>query len=600
METLEPIVTTAYDLLIPVFDLFRNRGVPIVISLTFLAVLLGVSVYFWFWATGRSLRQIKKVTASLRSIEGHTAFAEALTDVREQMGSHRALQHAWQEFEETLIRPEPEERQIIWNTTRPSEYFNHEIAGLNFPILQALPNYFVGLGLLFTFLGIVAALYFASEGVSGSLEDAQRALGGLLSAATFKFMTSIAGLFCSIAFSLLYRWRIRMIDRAFEELCSQLERLMNFATPEDLAARQLRQLEQQTTEIKRFNSNIAMEIADAMASKLDASIAEGLRQAMEPLTQAVERLSTGMSEDNRGALRDMLETFQEQLNRGTGREMAKIAEVLGQMQGVLTKATESFGTQSEVFGQRIADAAERLDSAVETASTGLGRGADAAAARMESQVGQSVSALGGTLDRAGGEFSQKLDAVVHEMSRTLGPLGERLAGFQATLEELDHRLRGQAEAFAEVANLTRANVDGLDRAATRFVAAGEPLAETARALHATSTEAHNAIGSLQTAQAQIGDLCGQITHTAETLERSWGAYERRFEQVDQSLEQVFEKFAEGTQGQFAIVRDFTGELNTALDSATRTLASSVEQLQGTLDDISDSTDKLRDTLSPST
>jgi hypothetical protein len=106
-----------------------------------------------------------------------------------------------------------------------------------------LPNYFVGFGLLFTFLGIVAALYFASSGVTGTIDKAQHALGDLLNAATFKFLASIARLVCSIAFSLLYRWRIRAIDRAFDQLCAQLERLMSFIAPEQLAAKQLRQAE---------------------------------------------------------------------------------------------------------------------------------------------------------------------------------------------------------------------------------------------------------------------------------------------------------------------------------------------------------------------
>lgn len=277
--------------------------------------------------------------------------------------------------------------------------------------------------------------------------------------------------------------------------------------------------------------------------------------------------------------------------------MGRIAEVLGQMQGVLTKATESFGTQSEVFGQRIAEAAQGLNNAVEMASAGLGRGAEAAAARMESQVGKSVGALGGTLDRAGDEFSQKLDVVVHEMGRTLGPLSEQFAGFQETLGGLDHRLRGQAEAFAEIANQTRRNADALDQAASRLSAAGEPVAETAQAFRGTAREAQHAIESLRAAQTQVGELSDQIARTAETLERSWGAYESRFDQVDQSLERIFERFAEGTRGQFETVRNFTGELNTALDSATRTLASSVEQLKDTLDDINESTDRLRDALS---
>jgi predicted NBD/HSP70 family sugar kinase len=84
--------------------------------------------------------------------------------------------------------------------------------------------------------------------------------------------------------------------------------------------------------------------------------------------------------------------------------------------------------------------------------------------------------------------------------------------------------------------------------------------------------------------------------TAATLERSWGAYERRFDQVDQSLERVFERFAEGTQAHHSNVQDFVRDLGTALDSAVKTLASGIEQLETTMAEIIDSMDRLRAAL----
>lgn len=595
MTAFETFTSVGYAIIEPIFELFTNPGVPIAISLAFLVALVLASLIF-IWVTERPRRQIKHAIAILGRLGDQGEFTATLHDVQEIMRRLPVLRHAWQEFEETLIKPAPDESQIVRNTSRPGEYFNHEASGLTFPIFHALPNYFVGLGLLFTFLGIVAALYFASSGVTGPIDEAQRALGKLLNAATFKFLTSIAGLFCSIVFSLLYRWRIRAIDRIFGQLCDQLERLMSFVAPEQLAAKQLRQLEQQTSEVKRFNTNIAMEIADAMASKLEASVADGLRRAIEPLTRAVERLSEGMTDDNRGALREMVEAFQQQLRQGAGRELAALGQALAQMQGVLSSATEKFGNQSELFGTKIAEAATRLERAVEVAAGGLGRGAEDAARRFDEQVAASSSTLGGALDRAGDEFASKLDGVVTEIARSLGPLGERLAGFQASLEGLDERLRAQAAAFGEVAARTKINIEMLDATAARLRDAGAPVADSARALKDTAEAAGRALEGLRAIQGQVGDAAGQMAATAATLERSWGAYEQRFDQVDQSLERTFERFAEGTQAHHSNVQDFVRDLGTALDSAVTTLASSVEQLESTLAEISESADRLRDAL----
>jgi hypothetical protein len=90
-----------------------------------------------------------------------------------------------------------------------------------------------------------------------------------------------------------------------------------------------------------------------------------------------------MTEDNRGALKEMVEVFQQQLKQGAGRELAALGQALGQMQGVLASATEKFGMQGELFGTKIAEAATRLDHAVQLAAEGLGRGAEDAARRFD-------------------------------------------------------------------------------------------------------------------------------------------------------------------------------------------------------------------------
>ena len=169
MSAFETFTSVGYQILTPVFELFTNRGVPIALSVSFFIV-LGLASISFFCATERPLRQIKQVAGTLRRLSSHAEFTAALPDVVESVHRRPVLQHAWLEFEETLIKPEPNEPQIVQNTTRPSEYFNHEASGLTFPIFHALPNYFVGFGLLFTFLGIVAALYFASKGVTGTID----------------------------------------------------------------------------------------------------------------------------------------------------------------------------------------------------------------------------------------------------------------------------------------------------------------------------------------------------------------------------------------------------------------------------------------------
>lgn len=81
-----------------------------------------------------------------------------------------------------------------------------ETKGFPLKIISALPGYFVGLGLVFTFLGLVAALFFAAQGMkSGNYEAAKTSLMQLLHASSFKFTTSIAGVSSSLLISILYK-----------------------------------------------------------------------------------------------------------------------------------------------------------------------------------------------------------------------------------------------------------------------------------------------------------------------------------------------------------------------------------------------------------
>jgi hypothetical protein len=87
--------------------------------------------------------------------------------------------------------------------------------GLQREFYKALPGYFTSIGLLLTFIGLVAALHFASRGFeTGSAELAKAAILQLLSASSFKFLTSIASLAGALLISLVIRTLDGHVSRA--------------------------------------------------------------------------------------------------------------------------------------------------------------------------------------------------------------------------------------------------------------------------------------------------------------------------------------------------------------------------------------------------
>lgn len=88
----------------------------------------------------------------------------------------------------------------------------------------ALPGYFTSIGLLLTFIGLVAALHFASRGFeSGSAEQAKAAILQLLSASSFKFLTSVAALAGAILISVTVRLLDAGVRREAERTAVAIE-----------------------------------------------------------------------------------------------------------------------------------------------------------------------------------------------------------------------------------------------------------------------------------------------------------------------------------------------------------------------------------------
>jgi hypothetical protein len=110
---------------------------------------------------------------------------------------------------------------------RPSDYITLESlerSGLRLGLIQALPNYFVGLGLVMTFLGLIAGLWFASQGMrTADMVEARAALVHLLNSATFKFLTSVAGIAMSLVVSLAFRISIQSLRHRLDLLCDRIE-----------------------------------------------------------------------------------------------------------------------------------------------------------------------------------------------------------------------------------------------------------------------------------------------------------------------------------------------------------------------------------------
>jgi hypothetical protein len=147
-------------------------------------------------------------------------FREIDAEMQRSDGFSAPLALAWRRYRKTLsfVGAPP-----IRSTQRPAAFFYSAMPPPTW--LGFAANMFVAFGLLATFLGLVAALTFASEGMaSDDIGAMQLALRDLLNAAASKFVTSIAG----VGLSIVLRVTERVLTLSLRSRLDQLSNAMEF------------------------------------------------------------------------------------------------------------------------------------------------------------------------------------------------------------------------------------------------------------------------------------------------------------------------------------------------------------------------------------
>jgi len=275
-----------------VFGVFALSWVPWALSGLLIVGALGIWLDF-----RRRLRPVfQGLDVALRVVD-EAASASALhvrfSSINQRLASNPVIGEAWRAFVTTLV-PVPGQDGVLGATRRPREDLNETIltsAGINLRFYTAVPNYLVGIGLLFTFMGLVAALYFASAGVAASsIQDAQASLRELLAAATFKFVTSIAGLGASILYSSREKTQLYRLGQRLDALCTALEQRLVPVTPEYLGTVQLAEMRSQSTLLRRLGRHLHVTIPDTVEERLASELLDAIAPMREGFARAAERI----------------------------------------------------------------------------------------------------------------------------------------------------------------------------------------------------------------------------------------------------------------------------------------------------------------------
>ncbi len=272
-----------------IFAVFAIPWLPWVLALGI--VLLALALWQRFTARLAPLRRsLARAIDLVDRGDGHATFKQRFPAIFEGLSQDAVLGRPWRAYAATLT-PVPGNEQALGAPQPARAAFDDGLfarVGLNLRFYQAVPNMLVGLGLLFTFMGLVAALHFASEGVTAAdVREAQAALRELLAAATFKFVTSIAGLAASIAFSWREKTQLHATQAQIRRFCQLLEERLVPLTPESLMVAQIEATRKIDQKLGQLGRSLIVRAPEGVEERL----ASELTLATRPLKSALEKVA---------------------------------------------------------------------------------------------------------------------------------------------------------------------------------------------------------------------------------------------------------------------------------------------------------------------
>lgn len=568
--------------------------------------------------------------------EDEPGFAAGFDTISDLLKRNGLVGHAWREFSETIVRQD----NAIHITMRPQAFINtaearDHLFGLK--MMPAIPGFFVGLGLLLTFIGLVIALNKAAGTVTASEADQMvGSLNQLLEAATFKFSTSIAGLGASLALSIIFRAYQIWIERGFSLLCRAIDDRTTFHPGPQVTLESRNILAEQRDQLKEINSDrFFTKLGESFGTSVEAAVTN----AIAPMTDRLDGAMREFQTTSQGGVEKMLQGFLQRLQAGAGVELGQIAQTLDGTRRALEGVQANLSGSGADFQRRMTEASEALTRVVEEASQKLGGSASGVAGAVESAMAGVAEKLEAQMAGFGTALSGLQDAVAEQTeegarrSREAGEAAaaasrrtaEEVAGLASTVsretldalksgvgevvESLRRDITGLSETLARVnasfgdhtrqietvTTRSRETADAFGRVAGDVRSASVPLlAQGERISGATDRMA----ASVSASVAALSGLQQAASSTAEELSRHlaqiasvWDQYEQRFKSVDEDLGRAAERFHEEVGRHQEMITKFvegidrhTGQILTKLNSGVASLDDNVGELNETLDD----------------
>jgi hypothetical protein len=466
---------------------------------------LFVGANVWIWLQHhRHMASLKSATRTLREAAARADWtaADRINAADAALESNPVVGSAWANYRASL-REHPSKQGIYVNFVEPHIWFaDGRLPGSGYEKwIATFANVFLCLGLLFTFVGLSAALL--GVGSTETAEQVQQAVNRILKVSSAKFITSIAGILLYIVLVVCGRLANAGRSRAARRFADEVQHLTSMMTPEILLMDQLSAAREQTDRMKRLADDVAVafeaRLNDVVGKRLDA-IPSALEQSIRPVVSAIEGMGSTLS-------------------KGADDALGRVAERLEAAAETMRAAQGGIGSSGAEFGSQISLAATTMTDSV----TRMAETIDGKLAGLEGRIGRVNDALGQGADNIADVSRGLSDATTAALTQALATIAQQAANgaeqarlqSQAAMQPLMESLQALAEQIRERAAEGSGSLrEGGRSAADAIATAAEHITQTMKRLETKIGGIDEALARGSTSISNAGSELGRATGIA--------------------------------------------------------------------------------------
>ena len=466
------------------------------------------------------------------------------------------LATAWGEFRETTVDP-TEDSEVLHNTVRPSYFFNIVDLGEDSGWWRSTPALFISIGLLLTFLGLVAALDQTGQVLDSSsvgTESATAGLTTLLQVASAKFIMSLTGLLCSILLTVQMRRTEKKKNADLHSLCSKIEDGCAFLSEQAILHEMTNLAKEQVVQLQTFNTELVAQVARPLKEELPNAIRNAIELAMAPAME-------GFSRDAGRSIESMTGTVSEQITGGVQSAVEEMSKTVG-------VASNTFESIAERLNHSSAEVTRNFSVASDTMVSDI----TAATSSMRESLQEPLTELINRVQT----LTKSVEAAASEVGVYSESINSSAISVTSTNEALDKSTQSLINATMPVKDALSKIQDATENMSNRIENASTAVANGARA---TTGATVRAIEGMRDSVFQSQDAINQGYSSLHSAITEFKDILARYKEIDGSLGTAFQRIEDEVKRSIDSMSEYQTHLSHDLAGALQKLEAVIAQAE---------------------